>query len=730
MNPMCRWKLTASTRAGFHRYVFPKRAKREVILELDHRDKVTEGLLRRVSETEFEGYRHSTAWATDQRLFYVIQFSEPVQHLEQNAYFDPALSSRINEPTDIPFTAAFEFGYGDKPLLVKVGISSVDIDGARKNLEEEIPHWEFDQTQEETEALWEEQLAKIKVESSDLDKKITFYSALYHCMVAPNTFSDVDGRYRGMDMNIHPCDSGRTQYTVFSLWDTYRTLHPLFTIIDQKRTNDFIHTFLNQYQQGGRLPMWELAGNYTGCMIGYHAVPVITDAYVKGIDDYDCKLAIQAMLESAKADRLGIREYGATGFLPAEVEAESVSKTLEYAYDDWCIAQMARKMGNESLAIRFAQRGLNYQNVLDPETGFMRARQNNQWFYPFDPAEVNFNYTEANAWQYSFAVPHDIEGLAKRMGGKTALEAKLDQLFSASSQTTGRDQADITGLIGQYAHGNEPSHHMAYLYNYVGAPHKTQQYVRQIMDELYTNAPDGLSGNEDCGQMSAWLVMSALGFYPVTPGEAHYAIGSPWFERASIQLENDRSFTILREGTEWQTYVADAELRGTRNQRRINRSYLSHKEIMEGGEFRFKMSNEPAVDKEWTRMPSPSVVRTPISAVPAVSRGEKSFKESTVVELNCAYPDARIYYSLNGGNARLYKEPLTLTETTVLTTWSEANGAKKSPAAISHFRRINSSWSISLETEYGNHYSAGGDGALIDQIRGGKDFRTGSWQGV
>ncbi|MEO1253703.1 MAG: GH92 family glycosyl hydrolase, partial [Bacteroidota bacterium] len=487
-------ELTASSRVGFHQYHFNGAQDRKVMIDLDHRDEVIETKLEQINEYEVSGYRHSKAWAEKQYVFFRIAFDQPI--------------ASVDYENDTRRKAAIVFEPGQK-LLAKVSISAVDEEGAKGNLAE-IDHWDFGRVKEEARSAWERQLDKIVVEGGSEKQKRVFYTALYHTMIAPNVYHDLDGRYRGTDLEIHQDDSF-VNHTVFSLWDTYRSTHPLYTIIEQERTVDFINTFLKQYEYGGRLPMWELAGNYTGCMIGYHAVPVIADAYMKGISDYDTDYALESMVHSSMQDRLGIDDYRTFGYIPSGNEAESVSKTLEYAYDDWTIAQMANKMGETDIAKTYYQRAQNYKNVFDPTTGFMRARNNNRWFYPFEPAEVNFNYTEANSWQYSYYVPQDVETWIDMLGGDEAAEQKLDDIFEASSETFGRDQADITGLIGQYAHGNEPSHHIPYLYNYVGKPNKTQRIVRQIMDELYTDEPDGLSGNEDCGQMSAWLVMSAMG---------------------------------------------------------------------------------------------------------------------------------------------------------------------------------------------------------------------------
>ena len=573
-------ELTVAQRSGIHKYEFPSSENQFVILDLEHRDKVLDTKIEKISDTEIVGYRHSEAWAKDQRLYFVIKTSHP---------FNDVLQSPSETGMPGARRSALNFiNPNNEPVYIKVGISAVDIDGARKNLEAEVLNKDFETVKKEAQQLWESQLEKIVIESNDSDKKTNFYSALYHTMLAPQLYQDVDGRYRGMDLEIHETNDFN-YYSVFSLWDTYRAAHPLYTIIEQDRTNDFIKTFLAKYDEGGIMPMWDLAGNYTDCMIGYHAVPVIADAYLKGLRDYDTEKAFEAMKHSATRDKFGLEAYKTYGFIPVDEESESVSKTLEYAYDDWTIAQMAKAMGKTDDYKTYIQRAQYYKNVFDPETNFMRGRFRNTWFTPFDPYEVNFNYTEANAWQYSFYVPQDVSGFIKLLGGKEKLEAQLDELFSAKTEISGRHQSDITGLIGQYAHGNEPSHHMAYLYNFVNKPHKTQEKVHQILTELYHNDPDGVSGNEDCGQMSAWYVLSSMGFYSVTPGSNEYIIGTPLFDKATINLENGKQFNITANNlSDSNTYIESVKLNG----KALNETYISHSAIVSGGSLEFNMTNQ------------------------------------------------------------------------------------------------------------------------------------------
>ena len=706
-------ELTTTLRAGIHRYQFPSPEDQIIILDLMHRDKLLDCKIEQTSPNTLSGFRHSKAWAKDQRLFFSIEFSHPI--------IAGAFNQKIN-PTKAAFT--LENPQND-PVTVKVGISAVDEEGAEQNMLEEMGELSFDQVRNRARDNWNTQLSKIAIEETDIDRKTTFYTALYHTMIAPNLYQDVDGRYRGMDLEIHE-SIDFDYYTVFSLWDTYRAAHPLFTIIEQERTNDFINTMLAKYQEGGIIPIWDLSACYTGCMIGYHGIPVIADAYLKGIDDYDAQLALEAMQHSATREHLGLEGYIKNGFVAVESESESVSKTLEYAYDDWTIAQMAKAMGKTDVYETYLKRAQSYKNHFDPSTGFMRARFRNTWFSPFDPYEVNFNYTEANAWQYSLYVPQDISGHMELMGGKENYEKHLDELFSAKNETAGRHQADITGLIGQYAHGNEPSHHMAYLYNFVNRPDKTQEKVHEILTKLYSNTPDGISGNEDCGQMSAWYIFSALGFYPVTPGSNQYIIGSPLVEKATINLENGKQFTIFTKGIEeGHSYIKSAKLNG----QPLKRSYLAHHEIMAGGSLVFELSPTPT---DWAtadaHIPKTEIKKHPILTPPFISNGKSAFKNNTTIELGHIDADAEIYYNWNGGDFNFYTEPFELSEKGILGVYAKKDG-QESVQLTTELFKIDDDISIKLGSQYANEYGAGGNDALIDGIRGTNDFRTGAWQG-
>lgn len=717
-------ELTATKRTGIHKYIFNKGDTANLIFDLDHRDRVIDCNIRIINDSTIEGFRISQSWAQEQHVYFVAEFSKAFsKNISQNEKLVKN-GIIINENRTHKIALRFKIQQGDI-LMVKVGISAVDLEGARKNLQLEAPHWDFNQYKNQAQQSWEKSLNKIQIKGGTEDQKSIFYTALYHSMIAPNLFSDVDERYRGTDLKIHESKDGQT-YTVFSLWDTFRATHPLFTIIEQKKTNEFIRTFLKHYKNGGQLPIWELAANYTGCMIGYHSIPVITDAFIKNIRDYDTDLALKAMIKSANKDHLGLDAYKKNGFIALTDESESVSKTLEYAYDDWCIAVMAKYLGENEISASFFQRAQYYKNIFDPQAGFMRAKLNGGWDEDFDPTEVNLNFTEANSWQYSMFVPQDISGLINLHGGVINFENKLDELFTTTDRLSGRHQSDITGLIGQYAHGNEPSHHMAYLYNYVGKPWKTQERVQQILNELYQNTPDGLSGNEDCGQMSSWYVLSAMGIYAVTPGEDYYTIGTPIFKESKINLENGNVFTIkAKHLTAKNKYIQSAKLNG----KEFNQSYLMHHTIMNGGELVFEMGSKP--NKNWgLNMLVPSITENEILPVPYLNTSKRTFKDSLEITIESVYKNCNIYYKLNTmSDFKLYNNPLTITSTDQLEAYSEM-GDLKSHIIKSNYTKINDNRKIALLEKYDHQYTAGGDNALIDHLRGGTDYRTDKcWQG-
>jgi len=591
-------ELTSTKRVGFHKYTFPKSDNANIIIDLTHsidnvllRQKITDLELTFVSDTEIVGLCRTEGWAKDQRVYFAAKFSKPFKSfgITVDGHINPGLkhAKADNMKGFVGYTTA-----ADEQILVKVGISAVSAECARKNLESEIADWNFDRVRNQARQIWNQQLTKIQVEGGTKQQQRTFYTALYHASLVPNLFMDVDGKYRGVDHKIHTAE-GFENYTAFSLWDTFRAVHPLFTIIERERTVDFIKTLIGQYENGGRLPRWELAGNYTGCMIGNHVISIIVDAYLKGIRGFDIDKAYEAMKHNIEQDEMGQKYYRQLGYIPHDKEHRSVTKLLEYAYDDWCMAQIAKALGKDDDYKLYRQRSQNYKNVYDPSTGFMRGKDSQgNWVTPFDPKFSTYEhnpYAEGNAWQYVWFVLHDVPGLIDLMGGKEKFTEKLDGLFiaDASDATLTVDQ---TGLIGLYAQGNEPSHHIAYLYNYAGKPWKTQQRVHQIMTTLYTDKPDGLCGNEDCGQMSSWYVLSAIGFYPVCPAMDIYSIGSPIFPKVTIDQPYGKQFVIeAKNVSDANKYIQSA----TRNGKPYTKSYIKHADILDGAKFEFVMGPEP-----------------------------------------------------------------------------------------------------------------------------------------
>ena len=725
-------ELTATPRAGLHRYTYPAGSRPSVTLDLSHRDKVLDSRLLVTGDRRVEGYRRSQAWARDQIVYFAVEFSRAFN--DHGIAEGPSPATRVNAAQGVNLRAFFRFDSlaPGGPLVARVGISAVSAEGARKNLEAEISDWDFERVRADADRMWNEELGKILVAGGIESQRKNFYTALYHAMLAPNLFTDVDGQYLGRDMRVHRAE-GFTNYTVFSLWDTFRAAHPLYTIIDQRRTRDFVRTFIAQHEQAGRLPVWELWANETDTMIGYHAASVVADAAAKEVGDIDLEKAYGAMKHSATLRHFGLGAYSERGYISSEDEPESVSKTLEYAYDDWCVAQVARLLRREEDYKHFTRRAQSYKNLFDPATGFMRARRNGRWAEPFDPREVNFNFTEANSWQYTFFAPHDIAGLVGLMGGKEAFARKLDAMFAADPRTTGREQADITGLIGQYAHGNEPSHHVAYLYNFAGQPWKTQARVRRIMDEFYKPTPDGLIGNEDCGQMSAWYVLSAAGFYPVTPGSPTYVTGSPLFDEVRFRLENGKTFTVraLNQSPR-NIYVRSATLDG----RPHTKSFITHADIMRGGELVFTMTDRPDTRRGRAAPDAPvaAIEDELIVPAPAFTTASDAFRESLAVTLRAASPRLKIFYTTDGGeptaDSKPYRAPFIIRDpVTVKAVAFDAGGARRSSTVAAVFRRTPNDWRVRILSRYSPQYTGGGDLALADGVRGGTDFRTGAWQG-
>ncbi len=723
-------ELTVGERYGLHKYVFPKSEQANVIIDLTEAvtsDKINDLGIKIINSKSIEGYRKTQGWAQDQRLFFYMEFSKEFKDfgILKKGKLLHDLNQEFNS-NDLKAFVQFETS-SNEAVLVKVGISAVSCENARLNLAHHVD-FNFEKAKSNAQAFWADQLSRIQIKGGTDEQKTSFYSALYHSLLNPNLFSDVNGEYRGHDGQTHKANY--KMYTVFSLWDTFRAMHPLFTIIDQERTNEFIISMLDMYDKGGLLPVWELAGNETNCMIGYHSIPVIYDAYAKGIRRFDTEKALKAMIKSAHQDQFGLKYLKTEGYIPAGKEGESVSKTLEYAYDDWCIAMMAKDMGKDDIYKEFIERAQYYKNIFDAETGFMRGKMNGSFIHPFDPTQVNFMLTEANTWQYNFFVPQDVKGLINLLGGKEKFVSKLDELFNTSEELSGRHQSDITGLVGQYAHGNEPSHHMAYLYNYAGVPAKGAKVLRKIMDDLYTDQPDGLCGNEDCGQLSAWYVLSAMGFYPVCPGDNQYIIGTPLFDEVKINLENGKTFVIKSQNLSKENiYIQSVRFNG----QNYSKSYFTHEMLNNGGELEFIMGDKASdwgtSEKDY---PHSAITDNIITPVPYFIAESKTFFDEIEIAMDCIEEEAEIYYTTNGKipdiHSKKYTNPIQLKKNTSFKAVAYLNDVS-SKVVEAEYIKIPGGRNISILNPYSSQYTAGGDIALLDFIRGGENFRTGAWQG-
>jgi predicted alpha-1,2-mannosidase len=594
-------ELTASKRAGFHKYNFPEVDTCAVLVDLGlsvNTDSVTTSHIKVISDTLITGFRYSSGWAKNQKTFFAIRFSKPLISYDlissDSIFFDAVTSI---EGQHVKGILRF-IPHDNKELMIKVGISAVSEENALISINNEIQDWNFEMAKNNAQSAWNKQLNKIKVTSEDDKLLKIFYTAMYHSMLAPNTFSDsIDNntyQYRTIDDMIYT-DTAFCNYHTFSLWDTYRAAHPLFTIIQQDLVQDFVRSMLAHYRDTGLLPVWSLWGNETETMIGYHAIPVIYDAYKKGLlPDLSADSLYTAMKASAFQNKRETPLYIEYGYIPADTLNNTVSKTLEYAFDDWCIAQMAKDLDKMDEHYYFMERAGNYMNVFDSTTLFMRAKlANGQWKESFDPLDTRYrnDYTEGNAWQYTWYVPHDVPQLIQMMGGPEIFEKKLDSLFIIEPNMGEEAALDVSGMIGQYVHGNEPSHHIIYLYNYIDKPWKTQEKVSEIINTMYDDSPAGLCGNEDCGQMSAWLIFNAIGFYPVNPANGIYNLGIPLFQRAEIDLPGIKSFIIQKKNNAPENkYVKSVTLNGEK----ISDFSITHQQIMNGGILEFEMTNKPA----------------------------------------------------------------------------------------------------------------------------------------
>lgn len=717
-------ELTVSERAGIHRYTFPSTSgSKFLVIDLTHRDELLQRKLTIHSDTDFSGLRVSSSWAKEQHLSFYFSSSIPVK------------SSKIVGKDEF---LILEFDEHTKVVEIRIGISPTTIDNAANNMRKELNNNSFERVKKETELKWARELSTVSIDTKDDSAKKIFYTALYHSYLAPNIFSDSNNEFRGLDGKIYSSDLQRSTYTVFSLWDTYRATHPWFSIFQTKRTEDFLKTFTNHFKQSDLLPVWELAGNETNCMIGYHAVSVIADSYIKGIKNIDIDVLIDACVKTANAPIFGRTQFNTEGYINYKNEPESVSKTLEYAYDSYCIylfLNEAQKDGHtvsQELMNTFYKRSFNFLNVFDPQTGFMRAKDNGLWNSHFVPSEANFHYTEANSWQYSLYAPHAIPVLADALGGKKSLENWLDSLFNASSKIEGNHQVDITGLIGQYAHGNEPSHHMAYLYNYTDSPEKTAIIVDSILYHYYFNAPDGLSGNEDCGQMSSWYTFSALGLYPMSPGNPIYEFGRPIFDQAILTLENGhRVKMITHNNSRKNKFIQSIKLNGEAYTKR----YITHRDLTTAKTIEFTMGPFPSSEyRSYEIAPSEDQVSKDFVVNPFFKNKTNSFSKSAHIEI-CSINEKLVHYYTTDGStptikSKKYKKPFTLKSNTTVKVVSYNPLTKSFSSVITNdFKLQDNNVSITLSTPYKQQYSASGKNALIDGTFGGNEYRSGDWQG-
>ena len=640
-------ELTAAPRTGVHRYTFTGKGPRQVIVDLLHtvtEEKIDLCELRRTAPGELAGMRRTQGWVPDQYVFFAARFSEPFADVQ-------LLGDK---------QAVLTFAPDVRTLTIAVGLSSVSVENARMNSLAEVPELDFDAVHARAVGQWRKALGDIVVEGGSRDEMINFYTAQYHTKLTPNLMSDVNGEYRRHDQTVARMPEGESYYSTFSLWDTFRAWNPLQTLVDTALVNDMIRSMLDMYDSTGELPIWPLASGETGTMIGYHAVSVIADAYLKGIRGYDADKALEAMIRSSNINKKGSDYYTAQGYIPSNIKRESVSCTLEYAYDDWAIARMAQAMGCDDIFGEYARRALNYVNVFDGSTCFFRGRQSDgNWSAPFEEFATGRDYTEATPWHYRFFVPHDVNGLIQLFGSREAFIREMDRLFTFESDEMQLDVSDVTGLMGQYAHGNEPSHHMAYLYNYVGQPWKTQELTRRLLHEMYAPTPEGIIGNEDCGQMSAWYVFSSLGFYPVCPGSNEFALTAPQFPKAVVRLANGRTLTVTADNPRRSVYIASVTLDG----KPIDRNYITYDELMQGGELHFALRPRPDYERGTDDAAAPhSLTRGEVVSIPYTTQNVSLFTEPIAIALATTTSGAEIRYTLDGSEptetSALYAAPV------------------------------------------------------------------------
>jgi predicted alpha-1,2-mannosidase len=688
-------EMTTTTRVGVHRYSFPDSESSKIIIDLFHNlmDETIHHLeLNITGEDEITGARVSSGWTPNQHIYFVAKFSQPFNKTQLVS--DGVIQEGETQLTGDNIQAILGFSTSENnPIEVNVGTSIVSIENARLNLNEEAASFGFDAYKENAENTWNDALQSIVIDGATKEQKRIFYTAMYHTMVVPNITNDVNGEFRTHNMEISKVPEGRKMYSTLSLWDTFRTWNPLMTLTNKDLVVDMIHSMLEMYDATGELPIWPLVSGETGTMIGYHSVSVIADAYLKGIRDFDAERALDAMKVSSMSHRKGGKYYVEDGFIPADREKESVSCLLEYAYDDWCIAQMAKEMGKTEDYETYSERAQSWIRVFDGDTQFFRGkRSDGNWVTPFNSFEASRHYTEANAWQYRFFVPHDVNGLVNMFGSEEQFLTALDDLFTVDSDII-TDIPDITGLIGQYAHGNEPSHHKAFLYSYINQPHKTQEMIRKILEEQYSDMPDGIVGNEDCGQMSAWYIMSSLGLYPVSPGSGEYVFTSPLFEEATMQLHNGNEIKIISNNPDKNMYIEKVLL----NDKELKTSFITHQQMMEGGVLEFVLTDDPVISEENERIPPYSMTHSKMVSKPYIPQDLFMFEESQEFVLGCSTPETNIYYTLDGSDpdesSNLFSgEPILVTQNTTIKARGYKNDFDPSPvmeiqAIRAEFRR-------------------------------------------
>ncbi len=652
-------ELTATPHVGIHRYTYKKDpSNAKLVIDLTHmldNERLYEYDLKKTGDNEITGMRCTGGWVDKQYIYFVASFSHPLK------------AEEVSEGGKI-MTLTFDLS-DNAPLVCKVGVSIVNADNARANLETETGSkgFDFDAICQSTQAEWEKELDAITVEGGTDAQKTNFYTALYHSKIIPNIVNDVNGEYRRHDMTIGKIPAGHREFSTFSTWDTFRAWHPMMTLLDTALVNDMVVSLLNMYDASGELPLWPLSAGETGTMIGYHSVSIIADAYMKGVRGYDVEKAFEAMKVSAEKNKKGAGYYITNGFIPSNIKKESVSCLLEFAYDDWCIAQMAKDLGKTDDYNTFINRSQNFINVFDGSTKFFRGkRADGNWEAPFNPSAIGRSYTEATAWQYRFFAPHDVNGIVQLFGGRENFIANLDSLFTVSSEVDG-ELSDVTGLIGQYAHGNEPSHHMAYLYCYVGEPWKTQEWTRRLLNEMYQPIPEGIIGNEDCGQMSAWYILSSLGFYSVCPGSNQYVLTSPLFEKATIKLGNGKTLVVTANEPKRNKYITKVMLNGEE----IKTCFITYDQLMQGGLLDFTLTTTP--DKHWGTQPEDapySFTTKPTVSIPYISEDLDLFEEEITAQLKSATTDAVIHFTLDGTEpteqSPIYSAPIQLKESTTI----------------------------------------------------------------